>query len=243
MKLYLSSFVQTIDEGIALCIIVYYYFALIFVSICAGAMLTGSSAELRYTFHWIYVGILDTVTTVTIQLFGSHGPFVLIGAPWAIDRAYICHRKRWQRTQSSVWYASQAPPRFVEPERSIEGARPARREAKVKLCLNPIFISRSDAHTRGGWLATLGNRAPCSSRWPSTERLEQHPWTFMMVSRYKQSSKLQKKRWSLACARSLSCLGGMLRPGLLLYGIWLEGGSRRFIMNIMHKFTWSKAVS
>ena len=43
--------------------------------------LTGSTAELRYTFHWIYVGILDTVTTATIQLFGSHGCFVLIGAP------------------------------------------------------------------------------------------------------------------------------------------------------------------
>ena len=49
--------------------------------------LTGSTAELRYTFHWIYVGILDTVTTATIQLFGSHGCFVLIGAPWAHDRA------------------------------------------------------------------------------------------------------------------------------------------------------------
>ena len=36
--------------------------------------------ELRYTFHWIYVGILDTVTTATIQLFGSHERFVLIGA-------------------------------------------------------------------------------------------------------------------------------------------------------------------
>ena len=87
--------------------------------------ITGSAAELRYTFHKIYVGILDTVTTATIQLFGSHGRFVLIGAPWAYDRAYICRRKRRHKTQSSVWDASQAPPRFVERERSIDrGARP-----------------------------------------------------------------------------------------------------------------------
>ena len=59
----------------------------------------------RYTFHWIYVGILDTVTTVTIQLFGSHR---LLGANWGsliFDRAHFNRQEvdtRLSRSQKSL---------------------------------------------------------------------------------------------------------------------------------------------
>lgn len=88
-------------------------------------------------------------------------------------QSYICRWKRRYRSQSSVWDASQVPLRFVERERSFQVHGPLPDEAKLKLCVwTQFFISRSDAHTRGGWLATLGNRAPCSSHWPSTELQE-----------------------------------------------------------------------
>ena len=63
-------------------------------------MRTGSGSTYG-TFHLIYVGLLDTVTTVTIQLFGSHGRFVLIEARRAASET-IFVPKSLQSTQTNA---------------------------------------------------------------------------------------------------------------------------------------------
>lgn len=99
----------------------------------------------RYTFHWIYVGILDTVTTVTIQLFVSHRLLVLIGArwssterifiPWTLIPDPVDRKTRWSNPLKLISRSLRPKETYPRPSRA----------AKVKFVWTPQshFISRS----------------------------------------------------------------------------------------------------